>query len=525
MHRAAPLKAIKLLVTLFLLLSAGAPSVTAQTPTPDPESEEIKRLKEEKTRAELKKDIVVAEKAEFDAKFPKPTTSPLAGETKINDGAVIESEMISYLSMAYAADRIVEKLRDKEVPVKNLAIYNRADIDLLLNYRATTAQLDILFQEFCNVIPDPKPEGCPGPGVKATNRSVTAVTGIISSFLGSFVDMTALLRTNVTIQGHTFSVDEASLVSEVFRAARAEDGLCLVKDAARKCLTKPSLYYPAAFPPNDPTLDTKSKLLTRLEELNNLKARVLVTMAAREELLKAIVETKGEVARLKALIKGGPQQVLNARAALAHLEEIKDEEEKHGRRMPFEMLERMKQLRASMIKLEADIKAAPELLKKAEADLATLQGAGNEDKLREQQAKMKLVNERFDQLIATLIKTDAATGINSLTAYLRAENLQGVMKEDEEGQGRSYWLQLAVVKAGGNNRIKTNLIVDIFTGGSRLSHSGGVIVQYNLYDLRGRSILSDTLTEYTGYTKAGRIKRLKNPDRVDDRPKRDERHP
>lgn len=76
---------------------------------------------------------------------------------------------------------------------------------------------------------------------------------------------------------------------------------------------------------------------------------------------------------------------------------------------------------------------------------------------------MRLINERFDQLIATLIKTDSATGINSLTAYIRAENLQAVMNDPKN----SYWLQLTVVKAGGNNRIKTNLLVDSFTGGNR----------------------------------------------------------
>ena len=522
MNRSATPTVTRLLVAaLSLLLSASAAAVMAQTPSPTatPESEEIKRLREEKTRAELERDIAEAEKKEFDAKYPKPTTSPLAGETKINDGAVIESEMISYLSMAYAADRIVERLRENKVPIRNLAVYNRADIDLLLNYRATTAQLDILKDEFCKLIPEPKPAACPGPGQKSADRSVRAVTGIISSFLGSFVDMTALLRTNVTIQGHTFNIDEASLVSEVFRAARAADGICVAVAEGAPCV-RPALYYPAAFPPNDPNLKT-SELLTRLEELNDLKARALVFVAAREELLKAIVKSKAEIAKFKGHKEDGPQRLVSLRASLTRLEEVQAEEEKHRRRMPFEMLERMKQLRASILELDEDIKAAPKKLEEEEAKLKQLQAAGSEEAIRDQLAKIKLVGERFDQLIANLIKTDAATGINSLTAYIRAENLKAVMKDD----GGSYWLQLAVVKAGGNNRIKTNLIVDIFTGGSRLSHSGGVIVQYNLYDLRGRSILSDTLTEYTGYTKAGRIKRLKNPERVDDRPKRDERHP
>jgi hypothetical protein len=138
-------------------ITPSLPSALEQTPspTPTPESEEIKRLREEKTRAELEKDIAVAEKAKFDAEFPKPSTSPLAGETKINDGAVIESEMVSYLSMAYAANRLVLKLRDTDqIVIKNLTIYNKADLDLLLNYKATTAQIKILHDEFCKLVPD-----------------------------------------------------------------------------------------------------------------------------------------------------------------------------------------------------------------------------------------------------------------------------------------------------------------------------------------------------------------------------------
>ncbi|HEX8632696.1 MAG TPA: hypothetical protein VF703_00940 [Pyrinomonadaceae bacterium] len=516
MNRLTPLKAIKLIaVAMFLILSASINSVTAQTPAPTatPESEEIKKLRDDKTRAELERDIAVAEKARNDATSPKPSSAPLAGETKINDGAVIENEMISYLSMAYAANRIVERLRETDnLAIKNLAIYNKADIDLLLNYKATRAQLAILKKEFCKHAPEATE--CGG-GDKGFSRSPTAALGMVGSFLGAFIDATALLRTNVTVQGHTFDISEAALVSEVFRAVRADDGLD----------NNPALYYPAAFPPVDPKLDT-SQLLNTLEELNDLKAKVLVALAEQEETLKEITKAKADIAKLKGFDKDAPQQILDAEANLKLLEELKQEEERAGRALPFEALERLKRLRESIKQMKADHEAVPAKLKAAEALLKQLETGQdgkpqNEDQRKEVVAKMKLVNERFDQLIATLIKTDAATGINSLTAYIRAENMKQVMG-DEKG---SYWLQLAVVKAGGNNRIKTNLLVDLFTGGSRLSHSGGVIVQYSLYDLNGRSIVSDTLTEYTGYTKAGRIKRLINPINVIDTPKRTPAHP
>jgi hypothetical protein len=526
MNRTALLKVVNLLAAALLL---GAATVTAQTPTPSPtpDSEEIRRLREEKTRAELKRDIVTAEKAEFDAKFPKPTSSPLAGETKVNDGAVIENEMVSYVSMAYAANRIVEKLKahnDSLVPnekrllsIDSLAIYNKADVDLLLNYKALNNQLEILHLEFCKVLQ----RGTPGCQTDAQGnfrtKSVFRGIPLVSSFLGSFVDLTALLRTNVTVQGHTFDIAEASLVSEVFRAMRAADGYGNAVE----------LYYPAVFPPNL-SADSSSELLERLEDLNDLKARVSVQTRALEDKLKATVELKQKVDELKTFIKTAPAQIKAADDELSRLERLRREVEGKGWRVPFDVLERIEKLRETIVKIQAKQVKAPGDLSAAVAGLAALGSNDPENpendkleaQLRETLAKLKSVGERFDQFVANLIKTDAATGINTLTAYIRAEQLRRVLQGKD-----SYWLQLSVVKAGGNNRIKTNLLVDIFTGGSRLSHSGGVIVQYNLYDPDGRSIVSDTLTEYTGYTKAGRIKRLINPAEVKDVPARTPAHP
>ncbi len=474
------------------------------TPTPTPESEEIIELRAEKTRVELEKDIAVAEKAKNDASFPKPTTSPLSGETKINDGAVIESDMISYLSMAYAANRIVERLKvtktadGNNLVIDNLAIYNKADIDLVLNYKATTAQLVILRQEFCKLVDAPQ---C---GDKVIAERSIAPLGIIGSFLGAFVDMTALLRTNVTITGHTIDITEGALVSEVFRAARAEDGVSGQRN----------FYYPAVFPPMDPKLTT-STLLTTLEDLHDLKAMVMVAIHDIEERLKEITKKTGQISKLKAFVESAPDDIDGAQAELDRLEQLKKEFAAKKRPMPFDALERMARLQETIKKLKSDLAGAPAKQAKAEKDLSDLLGGSTEDELKNLVSRMKLVNERFDQLIATLIKTDAATGINSLTAYIRAENLQAILNGIN-----SYWLQLAVLKAGGNNRIKSNLVTDIFTGGSRLSHSGGAIVQYNLYGVDGKSIVSDTLTEYTGYINAGKIRRLPNPATVSDVPQR-----
>lgn len=495
-----------LIIVLGLFANNGPSPIQAQTPTPvSEEQERLTRLLTQQAIAEAEAKIAVAEKTKVEATIPKSATPPLAGETKVNDGAVIESDMVSYLSMAYAANRVVAQLKEARVKgsrisVSNLAIYNRADIDLVLNYKATTAQLIILQQQFCAIL-NHEPVQCGG--ARIATKSLEPL-GIVGSFLGAFVDMTALLRTNVTVQGHTFEINEAALVAEVFRAARSEGGLP----------NYPNLYYPATFPPIDPNLRT-SELLARLEDLHDLKARVLARIHELEEEQKVVTKLNATIAKLTKLIEDGPEELKAAESELETLRKIKKDFDAKNQPMPVDKLERMAQLEKSIPKLGDDIAKAPGKKAEAEARLAQLLNGKTEDEIKDLISRMKLVNERFDQLVATLIKVDAGTGINSLTAYIRAENLIAVMKDPN-----SYWLQLAVAKAGGNNRIKTNLLIDIFTGGSRLSHSGGVIVQYNLYSLTGQSIASDTITEYTGYVKAGKIKRLPNPQKVTDVPAR-----
>jgi hypothetical protein len=225
-----------------------------------------------------------------------------------------------------------------------------------------------------------------------------------------------------------------------------------------------------------------------------------------EDRQKAIAKTKGEIAKLKGIIDDAPDVIAELETELATLKKVKQELAGQHKVMSDDKLVRLERLPQIIETLKQELANAPGKKAQAENRLNQILGVLAEDDIKDLIARMNLVNERFDQLVATLIRVDSATGINSLTAYIRAENLIAVLKDPN-----SYWLQLAVVKAGGNNRVKTNLIVDIFTGGSRLSHSGGVIVQYNLYGLTGRSIDSDTFTQYSGYIKAGKIKNLPNP--------------
>lgn len=509
----APLMRINVLIAFFLVVTSFHVTARAQSATPSPESEEITRLKEQKTRAELEKDIAVAEKAKFDAQFPKPSTSPLSGETKV-ESATIESDMVSYFSMANAANDLVRALRESGRPIRRLAIYSKPDIDLMLNYNVTTNQIELVRKQYCRMLR--QHPNCPEGLETGSNRnklmmerspaSAPAVKAILGSMLGAFVDMTALLRTNVTVQGHTTDIGESALVSEVFRAIRSKGGL-----------NQTELFYPAAFPPNIDA-HTTSEILGKLEELFELKATTAGLTQGLDDNLKKIKKTTTKIEELEARID---EIKVEQKKAQDELNAIIQTQRVYGRRTPFEAYQRRQELTKLTADLSKDLYHANKELDEKKLSLKDLEikqagllarlasGLQTSD-TEETIAKLKLLNERFNQFVATLVKVEATTGINSLTAFIRAENLRQVLDGPE-----AYWLQLAVVKAGGNNRIKSNLVTDIFTGGSRISHSGGVIVQYNLYDLKGKSIVSDTLTQYAGYVKAGKIKQLPNPNTVD----------
>jgi len=515
-------------LTLLLLTLRVRAQTPSESPTATPKSPEVLRLEDEKAQAELRRAIAEANKAELEARFPKPTTTPLTGTTTV-EGAVIESQIVSYAQMAIAADKMVNQLKSTKPTIKSLVIYNDKDVNLLLSYKVALNQLAVINKGYDNLI-EREPPSCPGvaPDSAAGKaealrmRGTAALTGpvpfltLAQSIFGSFVDLTALLRTNVEIKGQVFDVDETALVSQVFRAAGGKDGL------------QATLFYPALFPPNlDLDADkTVSPILSQLDALNNTKAYAEGLANGLEETTKAIKKAEATIEGLKAIVEGLAGRKKETEAKLAELESIygRSDVPRSRRRIPPEKLELMLELKRAIVnfqkqldeiqhepdgklpqamakksRLDAELKC---LLSKLKADLQ------NPEKLDETIAKLRAKNEQFAKFIEALVKADSATGLNSLTSYIKAENMRTALKGVEGKDTDFYWLQLKVLKAGGNNRIKTNLVVDIFTGGNRLSHSGGVVVEYILFDRNGKSVASDIFTEYSGYVKADKIRKL-----------------
>lgn len=556
------LLAITLLIGFALVIAPGTAAgqttteetapVAEETPTPAPSptpDEETKRLELEKAQATLRKEKAEADKAaaearkaEQDLKFPAPSSSPLEGKTTV-EGAVIESQMVSYVSMARAANRIIDGINSifptKEgKTIQNLAVYNERDVNFLLSYRTARSQVEVTRQGYCGILAaGTTGDLCPPPktgpqGAEAVAPPVLPLLAI-RSFLGAFVDATSLLRTNVEIKGQTFVIDEAPLVAEVFRAAR------------RPSIGLPSnvnLYYPYVFPPNVST-DTGSVLLAELERVRKLRVASDKLAADMAEAKKSLEETQANIKQLTGQINEAlprrrneslaaaanivkancrnlvpevnnvlalPEKPQQADAMLRLVTRISDENACPG--FDPERLEQLLTVKDSLADAIAKLAKAVEDKAKAEKEELRLKGVIRDlvAKLNpaftpdDALAQLKALGTVFDNLVKALVQVDAS-GTNPLTNYIRTEALLSALPP-----AGSYWLQLKVVNAGGNNRIKTNLLVDIFTGGNRVSHSGGVIVQYNLFDSNGKSIVSDTIADYTNYIKADKVRKVTN---------------
>jgi hypothetical protein len=503
------------------------------TPAPTPESEAVKRLKDKKDQAELRKAIAEAEKAEREARFPSPETKPLEGKTTI-DGVIIEPQILSYKALNNTASKIVTQIKGAGVSpkIQKLAIFNEQEVNYLLSYSVAFNQLQIMSNGYDRVLKPPAEPLCalPKPTTTATpTPSATPViksdvesqvltmrsmnvpttasligTGISAagSILGSFIDLTGLLRTNIDIKGQTFKINEEDLVAAVLQAVH--DG--------KNGLGQINSYYPAMFPPKiDP--NQNYVILCELENVYAVrtKAEKLIGDLADNE--TKINKLKAQIETLERQIKELNEQLTQEESAKIGFDELKKEYLGRKEAIPFELnmqilnsINRINQLKRQGSEEVSKLNQAKDKLKSLEAERTQLvenfAKTANTANLEDAVARLIGLNNQFDEFVEALIEPKES-GVNSLTGHILAENLIVAL----QGDG-SYWLQLQLVNAGGNNRIKTNLLVDIFTGGNRLSHSGGAIVEYILYRKDGEAVASGIVTDYTGYKKSSNIRKM-----------------
>ena len=500
------LVALRLIALLMLALAPGRAAL-AQGDTPQPQSEELTRLQLLQAEAEARQAIAEARKAELEARFPAPSGTPLSGTTTVPDEAAsrVEERIVGYISVAEAANRIAEAIHRHYPQMTALAVLNNGDVQLLLIYSAATKRVDVYKMRYDGLAAsmqaaldaDPIPAGPAAPCDPKTLTAGLGGAGFIpaltaaTSAVGAVNDLLAFFRTDVTIKGSTFPVTEPVIVTETFRALRARYGIQL------------ALYYPNEIPPDfaaataSPMIDRLEALLTSKGNADAVNARITQRIADKNKLietLQACASVAGQAAAKK------QKEAEEAQAKIAELvEEIANLKPKAPERPA-----KVAQLGAAQRK-----KAAAEAEATTQESIRTRHGNQIAQLRREVAAlqaaaqPLAALNTQADLLAKDMIKIGENTNLNPLTSFIRAERIKKLL-DDSNG----YWLKLNVHVSGGNTKIKRNLLIDVFNGGSRVRYSGASTVEYHLYDRFGRSMLSDTTNSYIKDKKAKDVLRV-----------------
>ncbi|MEO8433275.1 MAG: hypothetical protein ABI596_00140 [Pyrinomonadaceae bacterium] len=511
------------LVTVVLCTVSQLVRAQDPAPTPVPSAEES-RLREENRLLELKKDNAQLKKEIKDTQ-PKPSATPLEGETTADANVIIETQMVTYKAMSDIADRIGAEIHQKFGGAKAIAIYDAEELENLKHYRATSpileGRIEDLKDQYARVllslsaIPSlTTPTGASGESSDLTKKvhtfsavkplsgptsSLTATSSLTSASilnpiasvtegLKVFADLLALLRTDTDIKGKSVSVEESAMVAETFRALRNRFGGSV------------NLYYPKAVSPEvylegcqynsapvfcSETLSSLAHLYAEKDKADQELQRDMFDVASQFE------KATNQKAQAAAGIASLGKQISELK-----LDQLKAELEKPW--TPAQTARFQKYIN------ELESMKAEAVLAKKTAELQLDHFAKRKNILEQLQA----LNLQADQLVATLAKPDEKTGRSELANFMRAENMEKAIGKD------GYWLAFRSISAGGNNRTRKNLFR--YFSGAKLDHSGGLIVEWALYNRNGVSVDSNKDSSYGGYLAPKEIQSAKFKDAVAD---------
>lgn len=482
-------------VALSVKAQEASPSPTpASSPTPTAEEQ---RLIDQNRLLTLQKDNAVLRKDIRDAQV-KPTSTPLAGTATVDSS--IEVEMMSYNAMSLAAETIATEIKAKAANARVVAVYSAGDIKDWRYYKATypafEGRMNSIKKQYQTLL-----NKQPVLGAAAAQQLVDAFEAGTTA-LSAFVDVLAFFRTDVEIKGKDVTIVRRALVNELLRSLKNKDAQLV-------------LLNPAEFPPQ--LVDAAgnpfpSKTLTLLGELYLLKGDAdhmiayLKELATKPAKLKELEDSKAKIeADIKTNEEGTQALDKSIETATAKLKKLKPGSSK-AKALQAEIDKAnaaKKTLAAAHAKL---IKTRDETAKQIDDVNARIKFLTDKTKgITASVDDLAALNDEFTAFVSDFVKIDAATGTNPLTVFVKSENLDKAMEDKDEGQGKkeSYWFEINIDKAGGNNRVRKNLIR--FFAGPKVDHSGGVVVDYTLYRKTGEVVYSDELSIYGGYLEPKKI--------------------
>ncbi len=519
---------IKMLMVMFFVLAGsytalGQDQTPTPAPTPTPSAEEIRLAEQnriltlEKTNAQLKKDIREAQ--------PQPAATPLEGKTTADENVVIETQLVTYKAMSDVADRIGGEIHQKFAGAKYIAIYDAEELQNLKHYRETSPILDGrvegLKDQYGRVLAKlaaiPRPRtvtatsdrpgaggmasvtlGVNKAGASSTASLVADTSTSAESFLPgvnavgvglkAFADLLALMRTDTEIKGKSVTVEERAMVAETFRALRNRFGSDI------------SLYYPQVVPPEiylEGCQEGNSRVFCShtLSELAGLYAE---KEKAENQLLAEMFEISSQFDKATAQKSQAESEIKDLAKQIGDLklERLKAELEKPWTPAQAARFDKfISDLEARNLAAQASKSAAESQLEYSARKKNVLE-------------RLQDLNRQADELVANLAKPDEKTGRSELANFLRAENI------DKALGTKGYWLEFKSIIAGGNNRTQKNLFR--YFSGAKIDHSGGIVVEWALYNRNGVSVDSNKDSSYGGYLTPKEIQSAKFKDTVDD---------
>ncbi len=491
-----------IIVTLILLLAVGQDGY-GQTPTPEPApaptpTEEERRLEQENRILTLRKNQATLKQEIRDAQ-PTASATPLEGKTEL-ENVFIETQIVTYKAMADATDRISEQIRSRVSPdAPTIVIYNAEDVKGWRYYKAMYPAFKERLNNFkanYNTLLTPLP---------AVAVSVSGAPAVISAFetgsnvLRSFVDLISIFRTDTKIEGKEVTIEESALIAELFRGLKSQypQGI--------------TLYYPKVFPPRIKEPESGqfiSQTVKLIEEVIILKAQadsvVRVKSRIKEasnritELEKAIAKNGEEIEKLNKAVSDKRTAIKKLKA---QLKTIKSKSKKAAVQAEIAKLEEeIQQTQEPLAKLAQNNSDAEMEKGELETEVQSLKATA-EAKAPGRLEELKALNANFDKFFEDIVKVDTNTGLNLLALFVKAEDLDKALLKNN-----TYWLEIKSVKAGGNNRTRRNLIR--YFMGAKVDHSGGVIIEYTLYNKDGSVVCADKLSIYNGYLEPKKIRAL-----------------
>ncbi len=379
-----------------------------------------------------------------------PDAEKIRAKTELK-GDFIETLIMGRIAMDRAAVQIAGQI-GPTVGDRPVVIYKKEYVSLLISYQTMLKRLAILETQFDGV----EHATCVTPHAEIIGASVAPLTALASTVVGWL----GLFRTDVTFTGREFDIGEKEIVAKLFAKLRSRPGA-------------PSfnLYYPDEM---FPTVD-----FTTIEwndhSNSELIKRIYTVVAKRDAAAKNLCKRgfcpcDTQTDRFNALnaeFNGFLEAVGLEGLKLTGVPPIKE-------KVPD----------AEGPKPAASPAASPAAAKKDEAKGVTVNVNCKEGEEKK--------------------KDDGGGGGDLLSLFLQAERLYHLMIADK-ASAPGYWLSIQVVKAGGNIRVKSSPLIDIFRGGNSVKFSGGIIIVYNLYNFEGRSVGSDTVPIYVPYKSSKNI--------------------